>query len=398
MSFNAPLNNDQYSSVVKYYPKKWFNAKKSFYRKQNQTTISYKSRFSGYLSPEQSSNSFSIRSASNFTQTILEPIDEPKKWSEDFVFGVITEVVVQHFSENPTSTCWVILQSDVERRDAIVNNISSHHSFDEIHFDEIKLSKLYSVKFEGGWYRGMVLHIINSTYVWVRLIDNGRCFRAHINALRKLYNVATDLKGLAFEINFEPSRNIRIGEVLRVENISHNADEIIGVRFVEDEKIFTDQNIESTPLPVDVATELFCLDCTNIDKGYISACEYDRKKVQTVDEISDKISKYVKGNDGDKKYCPKLKELCLAYVDDDGLWYRTKCVENVLLNVFRLEKIDYGSTVDVTSENIRKMVEDFLQPSVIMHQCAILGRSSYVYLSVNDFLQNFSLFFERCST
>ncbi len=310
----------------------------------------------------------------------METKFQSKKWFEEFLFGEVTEVVVQYFSDNPTTTCWVIQRNDVDRRDAISKSLNVHRGFDTLDPDDIKLDQVYNVQFQGVCHRGLVLHRLNSSEVWVRLIDNGRSFRARIATIRKLHQMPpTDLKGLAFEINFETLRSIRIDEVLRVENISHNSDGAIDVRFVADKKSFTDKDIEPIPLPVNVPLEMFCLDYSNIHLGYISVCQNDRKKIEAVSEISDQISRCCKGTGcDDKNYCPKLNELCLAYTEDDGQWYRSKCVENVMPSVYRLEMIDYGAVEEVSMKNIRRMTQDFIDPPIIKHHCTIFGKSVLV--------------------
>lgn len=367
------------------------SVKKSFNAKQNHNLIvSQKSRFSNHsLSqklPDVPDN-FSEFSGPNSTGhvnpylTTYPSWEEPqieanlrlKEWSEEFLFGEVTEVIVQYFAESPTTTCWVIQRRDVDQRNAILKNLNFYRTFDSIEtVDTIKIDNVYSVQFEGGCHRGIVLYRINSREVWVRLIDNGRSFRTRINAIRAFTQFSANLKGLAFEINFETLRSIAVGDVLRVKNISCNPNGVIEVRIVEDSTIFTDKDIKSVPLPVDVPLELFCLDYSNIHKGYISACENDPTKIESITGISYRIAEYCEKTNGEKNYCPKLNELCLAYAADEGQWYRSKCRETVMPNTFRLEMIDYGVLEEVSSKNIRKMVEEFMEPT-IMHRCTIFG-------------------------
>lgn len=304
----------------------------------------------------------------------IEKFTELKKWSEEFLFGEVTEVVVQYFSENPTTNCWVIQQKDIEQRNAILNHLNYCRFLNPIDTGSIKINNVYSVQYQGVFHRGIVLYRINSLEVLVRLIDNGRTLRTRISTITELDQVTANSKGLAFEISFEQLSHVSTDEILRVENICYNPHEAIDVRLVEEEQIYTDKDIDLRPLPVGEPAELFCLDYSNIDMGYISVCESDRRKIETINSISDKILEYCKDVNEDKSYCPKLTELCLAYIEREGQWYRSKCVEYIMPNTFKLEMIDYGAMEVICSKNIRKMVKDFIEPSLIMHQCSIYGR------------------------
>lgn len=362
------------------------NKEDSFKGKQNRSLIvSRKSHTSPQQRLPNAPDSFSECGEMHSTgHTDRYPLDEPpiainprlKEWLEEFSFGKVANVIVQYFSESPSTACWVIQQKDVEQKNAIVKNLNFCRSFDTIDsIDDIKIDRVYSVQFEGVCQRGIVLFRINSQEVWVRLIDNGRCLRVRIVAIRELnQTMSMSVKGLAFEIHFENWRSFFVDEELRVENIGQNSDGGFDVRLIEDEKIFTDCDITSLLIPTDIPLEMLCLDYSNIEKCYISACENDPEKIESIAGMSYKIGEYFKRTDYcERNYCPQLNELCLSYAEDEGQWYRSKCVEIVMPNTFRLEMIDYGVLEEVNSKNISRMVKDFLEPT-ILHRCTLFGK------------------------
>ena len=64
--------------------------------------------------------------------------------------------------------------------------------------------------------------------------------------------------------------------------------------------------IETISIPVGVPLELFCLDNTNLDKGYISACAHDPEKIISINGLTDKI-KDLKSNGIAGSYCSKIR-------------------------------------------------------------------------------------------
>lgn len=303
----------------------------------------------------------------------------PVKKSIEFSFDDVIEVVVQHFIESPTLACWVISQEDIEKSDQILKQINMHRSFEAIEDDKIKINHKYCVLFEGVYHRGVVIYRINSLEVLVHLIDNGRTLRTKTNALSQLKNVPANLDGLAIQIKFETMCSIAINELLRIRIVSIDSDGMMNVCCVEEEKIFTQNDITSTPLPENLPVELFCLGYTNIDKGYISVCQNDREKIKFIDDISNQISDYCNQTNDGQGYTPKLNELCLAYFDEEGGWYRAKCVKEILSNTFDLLMIDYGPVFPVKSKNIRKMTKEFIVQPLIMHRCVINGKFFFYF-------------------
>lgn len=292
----------------------------------------------------------------------------------------IVEVVVQYFDENPTDTCWVIQRKNVDRRDEIMKLMNFDRSFDVIDVGQVRLNQIYCVLFEGLYYRCVVLHFIDFLKVFVRLIDNGRTLQTRVGALSPLRHIPSNLNGFAFEINFGKMRRIEIDEVLLVEMLSTNLDGVINVRLM-DEKIFTYDDMESTPLPTNVPIEMFCLDHSNVDKGFISACQNDSHKIESINGISDKIAQYQMKNV--ESYCPKVNELCLAYFEGDNQWYRARCLKEINANTFKLVMIDYGCVRSVISKHIRKMVKEFMEPT-IMQLCAIDGMLFFKFVFIDS--------------
>lgn len=294
--------------------------------------------------------------------------------TEEFSFDEEIEVIVQHFTENPTTTCWVIQQSHLDKRKRIEKFINRRRNFVAIQETEIQINEVYCVLLEGVYHRGKVLYRINYLEVLVHLIDNGRTLKTRTSAISLLTRKPSNSNGLAFQIEFVMLRTIEVDEVLRVHNISINSDGVMSVRCIDENKIFTYNDLTKIPLPIDVPIEMFCLDFSfiNIDMGYISVCQNDPEKIKSIDGIAEKISNYV-DQGKDTIYRPEANELCLAYVEDEGQWYRAKCIKEMLSNSFKLLLIDYGAVYSVKSGNIRKMVTEFMQPA-IMHQCAISGK------------------------
>lgn len=296
------------------------------------------------------------------------------KWKKPFPLDdTVTDVIVLHFIESPTTTCWVMQQKHANERSQLIKDINHlHQHIDVIDKDAITINEIFCVLFEGIHHRGLVIYRINSQEVLVRLIDNGHSFPIRISAIKPLHQTARDVNAFAFEINFQTSHAVAIDQILQISKISAEADGVINVR-LEEEKTFIQDDLELEPLPVNVPMELFCLDYSKIDMGYISACENDAAKIKSINGLSDQISEYCRLKNDQKYYRPRLEELCLAYLDDDQQWYRAQCIQEENSNLFMLVFIDYGNICEVHSHNIRKMVKQFMQPS-IMHMCCINGK------------------------
>lgn len=302
--------------------------------------------------------------------------------TDEFSLDVM-EVIVQHFTESPTATCWVIHQRHLQKRNKIEKLLNFRRSLIATQAN-VKINEMYCVFLEGVYYRGKVLYRINNFEVLVLLIDYGRTSSIRISDMTLITQMPRHSNGLAFQINFTTLRNIALNESLRVRNVSVSSDGVMNVQCIEEKKIFTSyshNDLTVIPLPVDVPLELFCRDFSfvNIDMGYISVCHNDPEKIKSIDGLSQKIGSYLKETKDAAGYSPEVNELCLGYVEDEGQWYRAKCVKEMLSESFKLLMIDYGAVYSVKSENIRKMVKEFMQPS-IMHLCAISGKFIFMLI------------------
>lgn len=132
--------------------------------------------------------------------------------------------------------------------------------------------------------------------------------------------------------------------------------------------------IETILIPEGVPIELFCLDSSKIENGYIAACIHDTRKIESINQLSEKIMAYLEalGTARTGTYSAKLDELCFAFHPFDRQWYRAECIAVMGADQFEIMFVDYGTTDVVSSANLRKFSGDFLEPS-IMHYCSMKG-------------------------
>lgn len=295
--------------------------------------------------------------------------NEPRSWQKPFPLKNETIVTITYFIESPTATCYVVQNQYKTKMTYLHDDMKRLHSSI---VDTIKIitNEVYCVQYEDNYYRCVCLYQINSKEVLVRLIDMGLTFQTQISAIKYLDPRFKTLHAFAFEINFETSLNVTVGQTLNIYSFSVDATGTINVKLGQEEK---NNQIELVPLPTGIPMELFCLDYNKIDLGYISACIHDAKKIESINQLSDKIKNYLKMLGEAGKYFPKLDEVCFVYHDCEHQWYRAECIKVINSDSFEVLFIDYGNTRIVNSTNIRKFVSEFAEPA-IMHFCCISGK------------------------
>lgn len=299
--------------------------------------------------------------------------NEPRNWQKPFPLDNQTFVTIVHCVVSPTINCYVVQNQHTTKRKHLLDELKRlQHNDEAVECDKVTTNEVYCVQYENIYYRGCCLYKINSKEVLVRLIDVGLTFQTSISALRRLDARLKTIHAFAFEINFETLLDVCVGQTLRIESFSVDATgDAIHVTVAQDEKMH--QQIELVPLPIGVPMEMFCLDYSNVDKGYITACEHNPEKIESINRLSDKIVRYLK-NLGTTagQHCPKVDEVCLVYHDSEHQWYRAECIKEMSADRFEMLFIDYGNTRMVSSCNIRKFVSEFAEPA-IMHFCCIQG-------------------------
>lgn len=320
--------------------------------------------------------------------------NDPKNWKKPFPLENGTAVIVQHFVERPTASCWVIQNEHEQKINVLLQKLKQLHCHvDAVARNVIIPNEVYCVERDNIYHRGEVLYYnpINSKEAFVRLIDDGRSFQTQISTIKDLRPQLKSINAFAIEINFENLIDVNVGQILRIEKAVTDAVGGINVKlgkevtlascrvdvaanvnakFGKEEKPI---EIELIPFPVNVPMELFCLDHSNIEMGYISACQHDRQKIESINGLSDKIKKYVETSDTIKKYLPRLEEICLAYHDSEKQWYRAECIKILNPNCVEVLFIDYGNMKIVNIFNVRKIVPEFMEPA-IMHFCRMHGK------------------------
>lgn len=299
--------------------------------------------------------------------------NDPKKWKKPFPLENGTAVIVQYFEENPTTSCWVIQSKHAQKRNALLQETKQLHcQVNAVERNGIIENEVYCVERDNIYHRGEVLYYnqINSKEAFVRLIDNGRSFQTRINNIKNLNPLLKSINAFAFEINLETLLDVHVGQILPIEKAVRDAVGAISVKLGKEEKRI---EIELIPFPVDVPVELFCLDYSNIELGYISACKHDPEKIESINSLSDKIEEYLLKLGKTEKYLPKLDDICLAYHDSEKQWYRAECIKILNPNCLEVLFIDYGNTKIVSSSNVRKIVSKFMEPA-IMHFCRLHGK------------------------
>lgn len=117
--------------------------------------------------------------------------------------------------------------------------------------------------------------------------------------------------------------------------------------------------------------KLFCLDFSNIEKGFISASINDVKAVAFIDSLCSKTSDYC--NRQYQSYSPQPGEVCLCKFEDNQ-WYRALVSKVIDSSTFEVTSIDYGNMTTVSSKDVRKIPKEFVHPC-LMNKCNIKGES-----------------------
>lgn len=136
----------------------------------------------------------------------------------------------------------------------------------------------------------------------------------------------------------------------------------------EPDPITTMDDIEIVTLPS--GQKLFCLDYSNIAKGFISACINDVKAVAYIDSLIAKISDYC--NRQHQPYSPIHGEVCLCKFEDG--WYRAVVSKVIDSSNFEIALIDYGNVMTTSSKGIRKIPKEYIHPC-LTNKCYIKGES-----------------------
>lgn len=295
--------------------------------------------------------------------------NDSHNWKKPFPLNNATDVTVTYIVESPTINCWVTQNQYATKIEYLQDATKRIHSeVGECH--KIITDEVYCVQYKDIYYRGVCLYQINSKEVLVRLIDVGLIFQSPMTAIKSLDRRFKTINAFAFEINLETSLDVKIGQTLCIHSFSVDATGTMDVKLVRYEKNI---QIEAVPLSTGVPLELFCLDYSNIEKGYISACIHDRKKIESINQLSGRIAAHLENLGETSHYVPKLDEICLVYHDVDQQWYRAECIQEISADSFDVIFIDYGNTRIVNSSNIRKMVAEFTEPA-IMHFCCVQGK------------------------
>lgn len=123
-------------------------------------------------------------------------------------------------------------------------------------------------------------------------------------------------------------------------------------------------------IPIQPGKKLYCSAFNNIEKGYISACVYNRKAIEHINELSDKITEYCRSTN--EIYSPQANELCLCLYKEDGQWYRAVVEKVIDSKIFQVEYIDFGNKASVQGSDIRKIPEEFMFHCLI-NKCYLKG-------------------------
>lgn len=305
--------------------------------------------------------------------------NDSKNWQKPFPLENKTNVAIVHFDESPAINCWVMQNQYTTKGKYLQDVIKRLHS-DVVESPNIITNEIYSVQYKDVCYRGVCLYKVNSKEVLVRLIDVGLTFQSAINSIKCLDPRLKTINAFAFEINFDTKQDFSIGQKLCIYSFSVDATGTMNVKLNPETESF---RLEILPLQTGVPLELFCLDYSNIEKGFVSACIHDPKKIESINGLCGKITDYLKNSGATENYVPKLDEICFAYHDFEHQWYRAECIKVISPNSFQILFIDYGNTRIVNSSNIRKLVSDFTEPA-IMHFCYIQGKRN-VFLCVSKF-------------
>lgn len=323
----------------------------------------------------------------NWDEEVTDPImtqvehlmsNDSQNWKKSFPLKNVTDVTVTYIVDTPTINCWVMQNEYVAKIEHLQDATKRIHSEVGV-CHKIITDEVYCVQYKGIYHRGVCMYQINSKEVLVRLIDVGLVFQSPITAISSLDRRFKTINAFAFEINFETSQDVKIGQKLCIHSFTVNATGTMDVKLVQDEKIM---QIEAVPLSTGVPLELFCLDYSNIEKGFISACIHDRKKIESINQLSGRIVAHLENLGETGHYVPKLYEICLVYHDVDKQWYRAECIQEISADSFDVIFIDYGNTRIVNSSNVRKMVAEFTEPA-IMHFCNLQGKFVCVSKYVN---------------
>lgn len=288
-------------------------------------------------------------------------------------------VVVQYIS--PDGTVWVMLEKDATASSNMFREINKGISCAPTpDSNEIKVNSLFRVPYEEIYYRGVVLEPVSTTgTVSARLIDYGITVTVPIGQLKSTVPVMRNLNAFGIPIKFDSQRKVNVDDKLKIKMKTIKDD----VMIVEEEEgaRFTMNDIEVVPLPIPATKKLFCLDYSNVKKGFISTCVHDPKAIELVDWFACKISKYCDGTN--ESYSPQAEELCLCKFTDNQ-WYRAVVSKVIDADKFEIVFIDFGNITTESSQNIRKMTREFTH-HCLLNKCFIKGqykKSERIRLSV----------------
>lgn len=286
------------------------------------------------------------------------PIDQ-----KDFV-----TVIVQHV--DPSGKIWVMNKENAMMSNNLLREINKGISAaprPELH--ECKVDELFRCPFEDIYYRGVVLEPVSAAVtVLCRLIDYGNEVVVPIGELKSAIPAMRKLNAFAFPIKFEKERKVKVDDTLNVKIKTMKDDVmIVAVEGEGDNSVTTMKDIEIVPCS---GSKLYCLDYSNIKRGYISACVNDFKAIARIDNLTAKISDYCKRQH--QPYSPVLGEVCLGMFGDMQ-WYRA-LVSKIIESDFEIIFIDFGNIATVTSKELRKIPEEYTHPC-LMNKCFIKGES-----------------------
>lgn len=142
------------------------------------------------------------------------------------------------------------------------------------------------------------------------------------------------------------------------------------------DKSFDVSNIEVIPLTTGENITVTVIDTSTLTAGYFSAFDpklsTDHLKMFTA-KYDKLVSEYAARTDIGNEYCPEPNEVCIAVFDDDGIWYRSFCVEAYANGKFLLIFLDYGNYVTTDKTKIRKITKELMFPSNA-NNCIIKGK------------------------
>lgn len=334
--------------------------------------------------------------------------NDPKSWQLSFLINDDVLVTIVHVDEIPTTNCWAVQSQYFSKTKHMQYELKRLHCNNEVAGSQkIMTNEVYAIEYKDTYYRGVCLYRSSTKEVLVQLIDVGQTLQIPIHTIKVLDPRFKYINAFAFEVYLDKPENIVVGQILRTNRSAVNSAGVMNVKMVEpiDEKIVSsckrskkdetmpipagtteeqedeiisssshNNHIDTIPLPADGPIEMFCLDYSNIENGYISACVHDPEKIKSINKMSDDISNYLLTEGIAGAYSPKLDETCFAYHDFDHQWYRAECIAVKGLDSFKVIFIDYGCTRTVRSLNLRKFSIKFNQPA-IMHFCCIQGKS-----------------------